>query len=188
MQLSHLFPLLRNRPLSIGCVLALASGAAVACSDSRPVSVSVGPEAGDGGRSDQALVPILLREPDDGDLDDVAIGGVLVVDGGCLYLDGDPGKRLVVAWPHGTRWDRGSMSVTRGGGIGPHNDPPFTLSGGERFSGGGTAMNSAQASTFVAADSQEILVDCLEGDVAVIRAGIRAERPASSVPPTTTAP
>lgn len=172
----------RGRP---AWLLAMAGVRLVACGSDPHAAVSSAPNAGQVEQPDFAPVPIVLRRPDDNDLDHVSVGGVLAVDGSCLYLDGPPGNRNVVAWPHGTKWDASSRSVTRPGGIGPHNDPAFSLSDGEYLVGAGTVVEIADASALVLPDSRRLLEDCLEGGVAMIQAGIRSQAPPDSTPPTT---
>lgn len=131
-------------------------------------------------------VVVVLREPDSGDLDDVGIGGLIVVDDDCFYLDGPAGNRSVIAWPHGTTWNPATQSVERPGGIGPYDDPPFEFAIGDYFRAAGTTVSRAEALTEVAPGSAESLDRCLEADVALIRADVRADEPPSSVPATTT--
>lgn len=176
-------PLVCDGLLRVCLLVALVGGTVASCSDSQPLEVSAG---GDGPADPVDLV--LLREPADGDLDHVSAGGVLVMDGGCLYLDGPPGGRLVIAWPHGTTWDGDSRSVNRKGGLGPHDDPSFRLGVGERFRGIGTDMTPGQASGFIAPDSQSALDDCLEGGVAVFHAEIRPASLDTDAPPPSSAP
>lgn len=159
--------------------VAVAVVVATGCGDARPGVPD--PDADDA----SAPAVVELRAPANGDLESVGIQGVLVIDGPCLYLDGPAGRRAVVAWPHGTEWDGAAGAVRRPGGVGPHDDAAFTLRDGDFLRATGIVLAPSAAAAEIATGSHDALDDCLERDVAVLRAHVAVADPQTWVPPTT---
>lgn len=49
--------------------------------------------------------------------EEAEVGGILVLDDGCLYLDTGLARRSAVLWPNGTRWDPATRSVVMIDGV-----------------------------------------------------------------------
>jgi hypothetical protein len=116
----------------------------------------------------------------DGDREDVAAGGTIVVDAGCTYVDGPAGARSVVLWPSGSRWDAANAVVATGGGD--------AVRSGDHVTAYGSGVTVVEALSLLGAEGDEALHRCAEADaVTLLRHEVRRTDPPSWTPPTTTA-
>lgn len=146
---SHLVPL----------IAPLFAVALVACGDDTTPT-----DAGNGDAPSGVDGPVIrhLAGRDSGG-DDAFVGGRLVVEGECLYLDLEGAERFPVVWPHDTRWDAEAGTVVLADGT--------VAAPGTMLSGGGGYHRLAAVERAAGAAAAELAGRCVDnthGEIALV--------------------
>lgn len=145
---------------------------ALAACGSEPTTA--GP-ANSGGLNRTEVTLVMLRSVGSGDYDSSGVGGVIVIDRGCVYLQGEVGNRTAVVWPPGSSWNNASGFITVADGP--------DLQSGDAFNAIGTYATVGIAASELDPTAIDLLDKCDEGDVALVRGGVMRVEMTGSIPP-----
>ncbi|MEM7339887.1 MAG: hypothetical protein AAF467_14630 [Actinomycetota bacterium] len=148
----------RRRSWTVAAGLIIAIGAA-GCGSDDPAATFSSDQPG----LDGPVVRYRERSVDGGE--DAEIGGVIEIEGDCLYLApvAGGGERYPVVWPYSSEWDAETPGVRLGSGT--------VLAVGDRVDTAGGYHGVEAVLALAGQDAVDLVADCLDntyGEIAVI--------------------